>query len=100
MTDDRFLAAAEREFARAADRYQREQPGLGDVFDAVKEAAERAVMYPERGNPYFFGTRRIILSRFPYSLVYVVRPIRTVIVAVAHQRRRTGYWRKRLRSIH
>jgi plasmid stabilization system protein ParE len=101
VTDDRFLAPAEREFTRAADRYQRDKPGLGDEFlEAVMDAAERAVEYPDRGSPYLFGTRRIVLTRFPYGVVYVVRPTRTAIIAVAHHSRRPGYWRKRLRSIH
>ncbi len=33
--------------------------------------------------------------RFPYSLVYSVRPNEIRIVAVAHQKRRPFYWRAR-----
>jgi len=64
------------------------------------EAVERAIAYPDRGSPYVFGTRRIILTRFPYSVVYVARPDRTAIIGIAHHRRRPGYWQKRLKSIH
>jgi plasmid stabilization system protein ParE len=75
--------------------------GLGDeFFEAVMEAAEYALAHPDRGSPYLFGTRRIVLDRFPYNVVYVARPTRFGIIAVAHQSRRPGYWRKRLRSIH
>lgn len=83
-----------------ADRYQLERPGLGDDFtDAVMDAVEQALTYPDRGSPYLFGTRRNILTRFPYSVVYVVRPTRTGIVALAHHSRKPGCWAKRLRSI-
>jgi hypothetical protein len=54
---------------------------------------------PEQGSPYLYGTRRFILLRFPYSTVYLSLEVGH-IVAVAHQSRRPGYWRKRLRSIH
>jgi toxin ParE1/3/4 len=95
------LSAAEREFIRAADWHERKRPGLGDEFVyAVEEAVQRALEYPEHGSPYMFGTRRIVLDRFRYSVVYVVRSERVAIIAVAHHRRRPGYWRRRLRSVH
>jgi hypothetical protein len=35
------------------------------------------------------------LPHFPFSLVYRVRHAEIEIVAVAHHRRRPGYWRSR-----
>lgn len=41
--------------------------------------------------------RRVDMSRFPYSLFVALEPNRHVIVlAVAHHRRRPGYWLPRL----
>ena len=40
--------------------------------------------------------RRMLLNRFPYVLIYSLEPERIWIVAVAHQRRRPGYWRRRI----
>jgi hypothetical protein len=34
--------------------------------------------------------------RFPFHLVYVEEPAGVPVVAVAHDRRRPGYWRRRL----
>lgn len=39
--------------------------------------------------------RRLPLPRFPYSLVYILTADRIRLIALAHQRRRPGYWRGR-----
>jgi hypothetical protein len=41
--------------------------------------------------------KRLVLSRFPYSIVVRQFPDEIVVVAIAHQSRRPGYWRSRLR---
>jgi len=40
--------------------------------------------------------RRKILRQFPYSIFYVVDDDAVVIVAIAHHKRRPGYWKPRL----
>ncbi|MDZ4263685.1 MAG: type II toxin-antitoxin system RelE/ParE family toxin [Pseudomonadota bacterium] len=50
---------------------------------------------PELGIEWLPGTRRITLRRFPFSVVYRLSPDHIFIIAVAHQRRRPGYWRQR-----
>ena len=40
--------------------------------------------------------RRRLLDHFSYSIIYEVRPMECVAVAVAHTARRPGYWRSRL----
>jgi hypothetical protein len=37
-----------------------------------------------------------VFPRYPFSLVYILRGDDVEIVAVAHGRRRPGYWRSRL----
>jgi hypothetical protein len=51
-------------------------------------------------NPEMFPTydethRFVMLRRFPYSLVYRSQPDRVDIIAVAHSRRASGYWKPR-----
>jgi toxin ParE1/3/4 len=47
------------------------------------------------GAAYAIGSRRLVLPRFPYNLVYEVHDDLLLIVAVAHQRRHPDYWRRR-----
>jgi hypothetical protein len=37
----------------------------------------------------------VLARRFPFSVIYAHEEATIVIVAVAHQRRRPGYWRER-----
>lgn len=40
--------------------------------------------------------RRRVLKQWPYSIIYIVEPVSIFTVALAHQRRRPGYWLSRL----
>jgi plasmid stabilization system protein ParE len=92
-----ILPAARQEFLVAAGRYDAQAPGLGEEFIAeVEHATARIAAFPEHGSPYRAGTRRVVLERFPYSVVYQAESEGVLIVAVAHHRRRPDYWRKRL----
>jgi toxin ParE1/3/4 len=51
--------------------------------------------HPLIGTPSIGGSRWMPLKRFPYTLHYRVLGEVIDILAVAHQRRRPGYWRKR-----
>lgn len=88
------LAADESE---AAERWYRERNETAstrfrrELDRAVDLISER----PEAGSPYLSSTRRVLLRRFPFFVVYRVRGERVQIVAVAHARRRPGYWRER-----
>jgi hypothetical protein len=41
------------------------------------------------------GVRRLVLRRFPYSIVFIPRDSAITILAFAHHSRRPGYWRSR-----
>jgi toxin ParE1/3/4 len=60
--------------------------------------ADRIAMGPQQGSPYLYGTRRFVLQRFPFSTVYVSLA-QGYIIAIAHHRRKPGYWRRRLKDI-
>ncbi len=99
-----FLEAAEEELLEAINRYEEKQAGLGARFLAeVERASDRLEDWPLIGPVWTYsevpeGVRRLSLQAFPYHLVYVEDP-RLVIVAVAHMKRRPGYWRARLRQL-
>jgi plasmid stabilization system protein ParE len=51
---------------------------------------------PHRWPAYMYGTRRYLLTDFPFSIIYLDDPESIRIVAVAHHKRRPGYWKERL----
>lgn len=66
---------------------------LGLQFVAEFErAAQLMLNNPQIGSVFRGRRRRFILRRFPYGLVYQVLGDDLVILAVAHHRRRPGYW--------
>jgi plasmid stabilization system protein ParE len=91
-----YLQEAVEEAEEAARWYAERSPTAAAAFtDLLDVAAEAVRQAPEAWPPYDHGTRRFLLRRFPYFLVYRVEPTRVVIVAVAHAHRRPGYWKDR-----
>jgi hypothetical protein len=41
------------------------------------------------------NVHRLLLSEFPYSVVYEITEDELIVAAVAHAKQRPGYWRKR-----
>jgi plasmid stabilization system protein ParE len=94
-----FLPPAEEEMHEAAKYYEEQAEGLGEEFlDDVQRSIDSVRMFPEIGSMIEPPLRRHLLSRFPYSVVYAREPETIVVVAIAHHRRRPGYWRERLES--
>ena len=48
------------------------------------------------GIPQELGVLRVRLRRFPYQVVFIELKKYIRVLAVAHERRRPGYWRERL----
>jgi plasmid stabilization system protein ParE len=61
------------------------------VDDAVSRIVESPTQYPLAEH----RTRKLVLQRFPFNIFYL-SDTEIVIVAVAHQKRRPGYWSSRL----
>lgn len=66
---------------------------LGLAFVAEFERTANFVLANPLVGAVFRGTRRrYILRRFPYSIIYQVTTDELRVIAVAHHRRRPGYW--------
>lgn len=98
-----FEAEAVAEFEDAAAWFEREREGYGALFvSEVRRAVDRAADLPHSG-PRVPGTdperdvRRFVVRRFPYLVITAIVTGQRAVVAVAHGRRRPGYWRDRLK---
>lgn len=92
-----ILPAALDEIRSAVEWYRDRSQGaaagfVAEIEDAIGLIAERPHRWPAGRN----GTRRFPLRRFPFVVIYRVEEVRVQVVAVAHGRRRPGYWRDRL----
>ena len=97
MIGHRFLTPADEELSEAAKFYEAYSIGLGtDYLNEVQHAIDLVCEFPELGQAVDQGLRRVVLHRFPFSLIYSVETDAIVIVALAHQRRRPGYWKSRI----
>lgn len=91
-----FLEDARDEFHEAVAFYEDQLPGLGaDLVAEIEERIATLKTSPNLGARYVDESRRVLLHRFPYHIVYIADPDRLVILAIAHQRRKPGYWKSR-----
>ena len=92
-----FHPEAEQEFVEAAAYYERNITDLGERYGSeVHHAIERILEYPELGSSIDVVLRRLMLTRFPYFLIFSFTTELLRVVAVAHARRRPAYWRSRV----
>ena len=92
-----FLPEARAEFLAVVEQYAAVSLELGEDFVAeVESALARISAFPGHGSPYHGGTRRVVLRRFPYDVVYRSVDAGTHVVALAHHRRTPFYWKQRV----
>jgi plasmid stabilization system protein ParE len=94
----RFHPAAVDEAEAARDWYAARDLAAAVAFLVELETAFSAIVeHPTRWPAYMGGTRRYLLRRFPFSVVYRELNGSVEIIAIAHAGREPGYWRSRVR---
>ncbi len=92
-----FHPDARREAEAAFDYYSERSASAADAFYQALAASQTAIQdSPQSWATYLYGTRRFLLNRFPYLVVYRATDEQIEIVAIAHGRRKPGYWAKRI----
>ena len=93
MDPPEFHRLAERELNQAAQYYALGSPGLGSSFlKEVDRCLQSIEDHPEAGVIVRGSVRRRLLRRFPYALLYKVKPSGIRILAVMNLKRRPTYW--------
>ncbi len=93
----RFHPAAAQEAEAAYDWYAARNAVAAHGFrDELRHAVSAVAENPGTWPRYGTRARRYVFPRFPFSLVYVQRDDEVEVIAVAHGRRRPGYWRSRI----
>jgi plasmid stabilization system protein ParE len=92
-----FHPEASEEMLESARFYETRSEGLGsDFLTAVEETTRRLLELPTLGRIERANVRRRLVPGFPFTILYESHQDRIFIAAVMHQRRKPGYWRKRL----
>ncbi|SRR5712691_8652894 len=92
----RFHPQAEQEAQRASRWYVERSPTAAQAFLAdLDHAILRVTEAPARWPLYQGAARRYIFQQFPFSVIYRVTDDAIDVVAVAHHRRKPGYWADR-----
>lgn len=93
-----FHPEAEQEVDSAAAYYESRREGLGGEFRAEVERVTGLIeknpqLFPPHTTP---GIRKCVLRRFPYTLFYLELEEAVSVLAMAHQKRKPGYWEDRM----
>ncbi|HWZ83586.1 MAG TPA: type II toxin-antitoxin system RelE/ParE family toxin [Terriglobales bacterium] len=93
----RFHPEAQQEFRGSIRWYRDRSPSAAvdfrlEVATVIREILEAADRWPK----YLYGTRRVVLRRFPFSIIYLDEPSAVILVAIAHGKRKPGYWKRRI----
>ena len=92
-----FHEEASLESAAALEWYvERSEIAAARFVAEVSRAVELIAEAPQRWPTGVHGTRRFLLQRFPFSVVYREFPSKIQVLAAAHGHRRPGYWKSRL----
>lgn len=94
-----FHPEARKELLVSIDYYEKCKPGLGlDFAKEVYAAIERIKSFPTAWPSISLHTRRCLVNRFPFGILYAADKKGILIVAVMELHRRPGYWKKRNRK--
>jgi plasmid stabilization system protein ParE len=89
----RLHPQARAELVEARNWYYERSPLSSVAFaHAVDRAVSRIRTAPNTYPAADHGTRKLVLQRFPFNIFYRVGETEILIVALAHQKRRPGYW--------
>ena len=93
----RFMPEARQEFREQIEWYRAQSTDAASAFlRAMRSSVEQIITMPEIHAPYLHQTRKASVGPFPVRIVFQARRGVIEIVAVAHAKRKPGYWRERL----
>jgi hypothetical protein len=104
LTKVRIHAGAADELEQAVLWYEKESPNLGLKFAEAFENAlqllreEHPPLVNVPGEAGSLGAKRLLLYRFPFSVVVYKYHDELIVIALAHHSRRPGYWKDRFHT--
>ena len=88
-----FHPEARADLSSASAFYRRQRQGLAAEFRRqIRDAVGLIQGRPGVGTPVRGAIRGWVVRRFPFRVIYREERVRIYVLAVAHERRRPGYW--------
>ncbi len=95
-----FLESAQYELDEAVEYYNQQRPKLGSEFlSEILAALNRITEYPDAWQQLTKRTRRCLIHRFPYGIIYQKRSDVILVVAVSNLHRKPDYWKNRVTDL-
>jgi plasmid stabilization system protein ParE len=92
-----FHEEAALEYEAAVGWYlERSVLAASKFVDSISRGMDMIAEAPHRWLAGSHGTRRFLLQRFPFAIVYRELPTTIQVLAIAHARRKPGYWKQRI----
>lgn len=93
-----FHSLARKELIDAIDYYNECQDKLGLIFaEEVYKSIQLILQFPQAWSPFSKNTRRCIMNRFPYGIIYQEIKNKILIIAVMQLNREPLCWHKRVK---
>ena len=93
-----YHEGASADVKSAVTWYQKRSPKAAlDFIEELQRAVDTIREAPDRWPPGKNGTRRFLLWRFPFAIIYSEQESVITIWAVAHGNRRPEYWARRVK---
>lgn len=89
----RLLKPAQVELDDGIIWYDDQVRGLGNEFlNEILDTFKRIKLNPNAWAVFSKRTRRCLVHKFPYGIIYQIRENEILIIAIAHQHREPDYW--------
>jgi plasmid stabilization system protein ParE len=93
---DLHPAALEEWKSAVAWYLERNETAAVNFVAEVDQAIDLIAASPQRWPKGLHGTRKFVLQRYPFAVVYREKDATLQVLAIAHGHRRPGYWKSRL----
>ena len=99
MIEIEFLELAQKELDESFVYYEGKQNGLGYRFiEDITMAIDLIQTYPFGWSKVSKNTRRCLLKRFPYGVIYQKRDDKILVIAIANLYKKPNYWVNRIKK--
>ena len=93
----RIRSEAREEIDAAFEWYFERSAKAADAFlPEIDISFAQIVSHPQLYPSFTKNTRRRVLERFPYSVIFQEKDDIILVIAIAAAKRRFGYWRRRI----